>query len=238
MKHQNIHGDKLIFDYLEGSLSGNERSAFEAQLESDPALQEEIAMWKLTFLDESFSATPWNELLMRPVRKSKWALFLNSFTFGFLLFIVSGNSKEETAMHVKEKSTVLTSAIITRPDTTRSITSRRSIEYGECSQEVITVKVEHTEKETEGLLQYMPPEQLLATQRPLQLTLPVARVRKFEPVTRPFPPKKKISNYRKASRKELRAINREKRKQHAMKLEKEFLKGNVPYVVPLDLKNF
>jgi hypothetical protein len=236
MKHQNIHEDKLIFDYLEGNLSRNERSVFEDQVESDHALREEIAMWKLTFLEEPFSATPWSELLMRPVRKSRWTLLLNSFTFGFLLFVASGNSKEEFVTQVTEKSIVRATAIVTRPDTIRWCNNASYAEA--CTQKNNAIEVESAEKRTDGPSQRMPTEQWLAIQKTLQITFPVVGERKFEFVTQHLPAAKKISLYRQASRKELRAINRKKRKQHALKLEKEFLKGNIPYVVPLDLKNF
>jgi hypothetical protein len=240
MKHQYTDRDKLIFEYLEKNLADREQSAFEADMESDPILKEDVDLWKLTFVEESFSATPWSDALKIPVKKSKWTLLLNTFMFcSFLLFVAAENSKD-VFLPSHERTVAAISKAQPVPYRTSAIDSTSEFRLGNNERSITNKKITtiSAKNEAESLLYNLRFEQTLAVIKPPTNNLNAETLIRMKPFPRPLLLIRSASSYRVMSRKELRSINRRKRKQHELTVEKEFQKGNVPYVVPLDLKHF
>lgn len=225
--------DNLLFAYVEGELTGGQRQQLEARLASDAALRAELELWKESFVAQAFYDTQKLEasLLREPVKpvntRTSTYVFVVMLMTSLLSFLPLATEKE--TRQTPEQINLLTPAIAAENDTEEtespviSPVARNERVIRETPAEIfLTEKVNYA---------VLPKRQLL----PLQVIaivprMPVANPKKIvvkKPVVVP-----------ELTRKQRRAISKMKEKARQRRLANEFLKGNVPYVVPLNSRNF
>jgi hypothetical protein len=227
--------DALIFDYLEGNLSVGEREAFDRQLQEDEKLQTELQIWQKTYLSEDLPDTSrLDELLLRPENKDYYQLFLNSFLFLAVVFIIlPGRLKEKSAPNYLDVSpskhglnlpSISPSAAKEKGPGTAVFPfmqlSRKSSDTS-LDQNISEGRIDDVEtlKSIEG--------------RGSEAIEPI-----FEIPTRINRADLKSKEIKSLSKAEIRKRNRLIRKTYTARKAGEFRKGRIPYVVPLDNKNF
>lgn len=232
--------DELIFDYLEGNLSGNEKNTFEAQLSSDESLRAEVRAWKKSYVVESFPATATLEKqILAAAKKTRWYFSLNVFTAVLVLLFVPAQVKDMTMIQL-QKSHLADNVLTLEHQDISSVcleeklaNHRKKVKRhvpAPSKEAATTGELVKTDKwiiENETVVVPFPDIS------PLSAALHSTRI--FTPVPAQLPV---ISRVKRFSWKETRAINRKKRRDYQKKIESKFLEGNAPYVVPLDVTNF
>lgn len=239
MTEVNNEYDEIIFDYLEGNLSENERSAFEILLSTDQQLSAQVKAWRNTYVLETFPITKDLEThILALVKRRTWMFSLNTFIYVLLVTLFtsmpseepvttsgwSGNTVQTTNNTGAEKNC---ETKFTGPVRLKSIKARADVQ--------ITATGDVKEK---TLPTHEDDIRLLRIPNTLPLHAPLS-LEKIEMINRPVKILRTTkSSVKQLSKKELRQIRRKKLEDYKLKSQKEFLKGNVPYVVPLDINNF
>ena len=235
MRVSEEHIDMMLFDYLEGNLSGTEIKQVESQIASDPLIKEELNIWRKSYIQEDYFPTVAleSQLLQSPVSFS-FTLFLNSILLICLTIISSTNPKDDPFS---------TSPISYRnlPSLERKIPSnqitfpQRTIEPEYVVGVTYFISPEKTDNyENENIQDFHGTIPELA-----MLTPELIHYSKKHPNSLEI---KKGQDLKMLSRKEIRKKERElrrlKKKSAIDKMAAEFMKGDIPYVVPVNPNNF
>ena len=235
--------DLLLFNYLEGNLTEEKALALEAALAADPALIAELESWKESFVVQDFYNTAALEAqLLKP--KSP-AFSLSGPAAGFLLVFVSSlfsflsvNEMPSEALLPKAESLSFPAMAVETPAENPEVEKQESkAESAPRAAAIVLAKALASEEgdavvsndaaaELPEVASIFPLESASASAEYIQ-TVDIKRVRQ-----------KKALEPKIVSRKEQRRIRKMKEKAQQQKMANEFIKGNRPYVVPLDTKNF
>lgn len=235
MKQQEHHLDEVIFDYLEGNLSPKEKEAFEIILNENADLRSEVNAWKSTFIQEALPETiDLERTLLVSSKNNRWSLFLNSLLFLMTCILLSSsdvkNQNTAPIEHVTEITTALP-AINNYTTHNKIVTYRVEKQKQRSSQSELQNKTNSIRNVATLTTIYKPALDQFDTL--YQLTI----AQKLPPLTTTKDLSSKTQK-RQWLRKDTRALNRKKRREDDKANQIKFQPGRVPYVVPLDARNF
>jgi hypothetical protein len=229
--------DELIFDFLEGNLSPDEKEAFLILKDESEVLSRQIRLWENTYLQEPLPSVEALEqrLLIRVDNGTRGFSSRIYVLFIMMLAIlpIVGDRQEASI-----RTTSFAHVDITRP-----LISKEELQYFERIPKAVEKKKEGTNKQQipetapVNIFQFLPSysvsdmkvDEVHASQDLALKKVSLAKLRVKTPAT----------TFRKQwLGKERRAIRKKKRKDSSAKHAGEFMKGNVPYVVPLNSNNF
>ncbi|MES2733030.1 MAG: hypothetical protein V4714_14875 [Bacteroidota bacterium] len=234
------NNDLLIFEYLEGDLSADKALAFERQLASDPALQMKLEQWKGTVVTQDFYDTQHLEekLLQYTGEVGKR---INSIVIGVMLSFLCSllplsleKGKSMPIQPIRLPSPIIAgslkeSVVETNKRALLAKAFSPIVLPAKTTQELIT-PVRQSRKMTE--LELLQPRQLvlpvissMGTPNELEVKMKVVTIQK--PLAK-----------RMITRKQAWKTKRMKEKARQQREADQFLKGHVPYVVPLNTTNF
>ena len=235
MKYSEENIDLMLFDYLEGDLTSNEVSQIEMQIASDPLISEELNTWRKTYIKAELSDTKFFETqLLQPINPFSFTLFINSILVICLTLISSTN-----------RQLIPSSTPMTNNQNLYSITAKQPI--SQLSYSIIDIEPflirptanftpshKVASKEVEGTEYKFIPNSAMVTFSPKWADYPMS-----------YP--KSIKFRReidlliitpKELRKKDKALRRMRKKAQRDRMASEFIKGDIPYVVPVNPTNF
>jgi hypothetical protein len=246
--------DRLLFEYLEGELSPERAKALEERLAADPALRGELELWQASFVEPDFYNTQALEkgLVKAPVKvpgsaASGWMLGLVLLVTSFLLAPLVMEKEPST---VRERvATVAAGAagnsvdgepavVKNRPNPpatpgTRELSkvTRRKTSPG---REASEKRFAQTKQGSAFLTAEIRPLTPIITpeRAAVPADLSAGRVKVLQVQL------KKVTLPKVLSRRQQRAIARMKERARQQREANKFLKGNIPYVVPLNSNSF
>jgi hypothetical protein len=238
MKGSGENLDMMLFDYLEGNYSEERASQIEKEIASDPLIQEELSLWKSTYIQAAWPDTSVLEatLVQKSIPSLNFTFFLNSILVICLTFFSSTNTpvdplfeSSHELFHADELSAKKPVFLITN-----------ELEWPEIgmindSPPIETSNIRETEliqevNQTVSIASLPALENISPGFNDFSTTAPLSMVERAN--TKPTPITKKID--RKTSRAYRKMLNKGRNDRMA----KEFMKGDVPYVVPVDPSNF
>lgn len=231
--------DEMAFDYLEGNLLPEEKDAFELLMAESEITHHQVKLWKSTYFNE---ALPVVDSLEKKLVRHESHSFVSEIIrkiFGVVLMLfpvvfLTVNTQPAQVNTITEL-TANTPIVNDAPGQCIDATKPQTISpvRDEISQVEITGNPVVNIK-PESSLQF---ESTQANTSLLKATAekPIALMNFKIASTNSVPTKTFI---RKLSGKEIRSLNKRKRKEHQRQVEMKFLKGNEPYVVPLKNSNF
>ncbi len=243
--------DKLLFQYLEGELTEEQTRTLEAWLAADPALRSELELWQAAFVtpDAQDTAALEARLLKEPVppagvRVSRWgaglvlvlALFLTSFLTMFLLC--------ERALVAEERlplppaaAKAAAPAPVTKPPVRTADRPPQPVVVAPDRVIAGNETFNPNRQDQPPAATLMPVVAPLAPVVTLQ-AVPVPEGTKLGSVPEQPVKKVKVPVTKTLTRQQQRAVARMKRRAIEQRKANEFLKGNIPYVVPLNPNSF
>ena len=235
--------DLLLFDYLEGNLSAERAAMVEEALAHDPDLRAELEMWRESFVVQDFYAT--DALEAELLRKSSKPFSFSGSAAGFLVVLVTSmfsfipvGEKEASLLHDRIGLPLAEVDAVQETDDAK-------VEDGETKAILVHDSAPHKSTntpaaaaETDNILIFKQ-EELLPHAKRLKPEEGAIILVKVEPAAvNKQEQKARQPQSKKFSRKQERQVKRMKRKALQQKKANEFIKGNRPYVVPLDTQNF
>jgi hypothetical protein len=237
--------DELIFDFLEGNLSADEEEAFLILKEENELLNRQVRLWQNTYLRAPLpSVEALEKKLLIPYR--------HGGTFPSQLYIILIVALVSIVFHgdwVQSYRVALPVEPGSKSSTTYIPPSRHEAET-ENSEIIATCPQDHYAKRgNEPVRQYeVKPN---GKSLPELSTLTVADLERavlLKPLLSPLTPvnitpstsrrSDTVTKAKKWSRREVRLIRKKRRLDERTRKANEFLKGNEPYVVPLNGNNF
>lgn len=236
MKYSEEDIDIMLFDYLEGNLPGDEIKLVESQIAADPLIREELNSWKQSYLKPDHYSIPTEALetqLLRNPGSFSFTLFLNSVLLVCLTLISSKNP-----------------TINPSPE---SIIHRQTISLMDATKPKLHISilpVTVSEQQIKASNDITPIQKV--TREPAVIAPSLAQVSEIANLS-PKQPEYvakhpafiEISNTagssvitKKELRKREKALRQMKRKAVRARMASGFLKGDIPYVVPVDPNNF
>jgi hypothetical protein len=251
--------DKLLFQYLEGELTDEQTGTLDAQLAADPALRGELELWRAAFVtpEPCDTAALEKSLLKEPAAPAgaagslrRLGLVLVAAALFLSVPLLTGRlpgDKEPRPAAAKAGTLPRTTPAAKPPVHTPGRAPRP-----------VPTPPDHGVAERAapaGKLSRESHKDPAAAPAPLPAPVRMAAADRLEPVVtlQPVPApagtglryaagltvrKVKVPVTRTFSRKQQRAVARMKRRAIQQRKANEFLKGNVPYVVPLNPNSF
>jgi hypothetical protein len=229
--------DEIFFEYFEGNLNEADRIQVLDFVKKNPEYAEEFNSWGSSFLNEPIAEVPGLEKLL--IKDFAFSSYWTKLTLGsfLLLSIVSFGSKSKVVLktspeiqRIKAKTADIPS--INNPEV-KPIPERgkKSILHFKRTVSIKQDNIDSTLKiEKLNFDQIANPtvkDSIIQDQNQTQSVSPsLEQGKEKELLTR------------KEERKELRKIERYKRRQAEVKRQQEFLKGDKPYVVPVNPNAF
>jgi hypothetical protein len=237
--------DALFFEYLEGNLSAEGAEALEQRLAENDALQTELELWQETVVEQEFYNTEWLEKsLYKEIGKP---VDISYSTPVFLLVLVLSLFRFLPLNEQKGASVPATTVVVPKAANSATPMEKQSI------APVAGAKPALPKRTTFSTLPQQPQSKLVANGNTLPENRMIATITPiishFTVPTSPDKidvPKVKIRQVsvvktyvkRSSTRKERRKIERMKERARQKRMASKFLKGNTPYVVPLNSTNF
>ncbi len=236
--------DWMLFQYVEGELTAEQAQNLEQKLATDAALQDELAAWQEAFVKEDDYETYALEATLLKPQTNFWHYFRTYSWLVLVLLVSPGLYRLQTPSSPGAGATEMETSTTTMP-TSKSVSlsdistqtyadvqrkkrpsspeaaSKNSIERKEKTPVDLGLVVQLDEEMPKGTV-------VSDTQNSLELT-------PGKPHTLP---KKELPVPNKISRQQQRQIIRMKEKSRQQRQANEFMKGNEPYVVPLNSTNF
>lgn len=235
--------DLLLFNYLEGNLTEERAAMLEKALSTDHELQAELELWKESFMEQEFYAT--DALEDQLLQKVKNPFSFSGPAAGFLLLLVASlfsfipTGEEEHVAHSIKR-------VLPDSPVAAAASGEKASETAVCSDApaIQTNSAPHPREEQQAIL-IAPPVALTERIEAMHyvivgkseswglfpdINLPVVIKSKEQPTH--------LHSSKEISRKKERQIRRMKEKGLKQKRANKFIKGNRPYVVPLDTRNF
>lgn len=243
--------DMLLFDYLEGNLSEEKAIEFEKELASDLSLQEELGIWKSAHIDSEDYDTAEIEstILNKTIPSYHITSFLNMFLIGCVVFIssvqpkVDGHHSPLMEMGELDEFNVTTEKSALTEEKSTSIVEEGTVITEEKTEftELARIPVQATIKPThEVLIEKTIDQKIDRIQVTVIEKLPICSDTYLMTLTiqTKSTATSKTSVRKKPDRKALKGIRKMKKKAIEDRMANEFIKGNVPYVVPINTSNF
>lgn len=255
--------EAILFDYMEGNLSAEQNAYVEALLIQDPGLKEELSLWQETVIKEELPPVLPLSKLYRPA--FSWqapivsaVLLLIVSISSALIFAFSENDRKvseagQAKNRKEERREGTTLSGVASDSAAVIVTSKEEAPASpkvkpevRSSKSIPLDRLFINEKETVEIFtkEEAPANTLAEVKVPDKVIIDssFSQIVSGEPIDpnsfvadKNELPKRKMS---KEEKKTLRKIARMKRKAQQLKEQQQFLKGNKPYVVPPDLKNF
>jgi len=238
MKTSEEHIDIMLFDYLEGNLSSHEVKQVEDQIASDPLIHEELNVWKESYIQsDHFPITSVLESqLLQSTGSFTFTLFLNSILVVCLTIISGTNPKLESfsTSTIPYQNLPALDGII---PLSQIAFHKAQIEPEQIVGATYFTPLEKTNSDENEYIQ------------DLHESEAIPELAKLYPEWTHHPKKhpnsiemEKGQDLQIVNRKELRKKEREQRKWKKKaardRMAYEFMKGNIPYVVPVNPNNF
>jgi hypothetical protein len=244
---ENLELDKLLFEYLEGNLPEEQARELEQKAASDTLLGTELEYWKETkVLAEFYDTSLLEEKLLQvgsvptkqPVEATK-NTNAPFYVFAWLVCVCSvwpiklKKEKIDSAPEYTYEITVMEKNNSILPLIAQVPEASSRNKSPETQKEDLPIS---TSISTESKKPYFPnlrklePGQLAVSPKLHEVSIPVSASKKLRPTKAPAT---KI-----ITRKQARQIAHMKEKGLQRRMANEFLKGRVPYVVPLNTQNF
>lgn len=235
MRREDKDLDQIIFDYIEGELPLEDKEVFELRMLKDDEIKEQVDIWKETIIWEDFNYT--NELEQKLFIKSRrqwWTLSLNSFiSICFLLLLMPSDLMDEDLISLNYQT-------VSSPIKDENIEKKQNL----FARESDSYRSEKTSKKPIKESKSISLKNLGAEEKPSDWSVAI-QIKKGFDLQHIFMKNSITVNpikFKKArrilSQKEVRALERKMRKDTENRVASEFRKGNIPYVVPLDVSNF
>ncbi len=232
--------DELIFDYLEGNLSSKEKEAFEILLSDDSYLKNEVDAWRNTFVAEDLSVTTsLEQVIIASYKRTKWALLLNAILYLPLVVLFSSATvNKDPKPIVTEPKDFDKVELVSMPQCTSPNITQQGINHSNKNAKPVVIRAR---KEQQPVTEQ---EQIITFYKlpllEINITIPTVVSRSKIELANEFATKdiSTQTHKRQFLRKQIRALNRKKRRESDKASQIKFTKGRVPYVVPLDPSNF
>jgi hypothetical protein len=250
--------DRLLFQYLEGELTDEQTRTLEARLAADPALRGELELWRAAFVTPDACNTEALEgsLLREPAPPAgspaiRWGLGLVLVAALFLSApLLTGRLPASKAPYTdagKAEALPRTTPAV-KPPVNPPIRALRPVpdapDHGVAQRPAPVIPLPRGRRKdpVEAPVPLPAPTRMAATDR-LEPVVTLQAVPVPERMVLGYvkgqPVKKiKVPVLKTLTRKQQRAIARMKRKAIQQRKANEFLKGNIPYVVPLNPNSF
>ena len=234
MKWSDRNMDRVMFDYLEGELSGEERHQLEVEALHNDVLREELELWQSSYVDSEFYDTSLLEGSLVSIPKitpfSSFTFYLNSILIIAISFISSTKVQLEPEM-----LTVRNTFTATRIEA--KIPELKPGEFVPVSPTTLNgIPETYSSNDPAFDLSFDREEidfEIMEMHPMVWSDLQMNPEGKVEIKALKVPVK-----LREKDRKKLRQIERMKGRAERERRAAEFMRGNIPYVVPIDTQNF
>lgn len=226
--------DLMIFDYLEGNMTMEEQLDFEANAAVDALLKEELEIWQSTYIASEIPDTGVleNSLIHKPSPFASFTFYLNTILIVAVSFI--SNTQIEREFDVVHGLEIPSIELV-----------KKSPNYGAELEGMLISVMHKVVSKPVALSEEFEDLSLMRKSEPLS-SLHMQLVNFEEYLLNPMLEVEisKIKNsdipeeQKKTDRKHFRYINRMRNKAARQRRAYEFMKGDVPYVVPIDTRNF
>jgi hypothetical protein len=233
MRRSEENIDLMIFDYLEGNMTMEEQLDFEANAAVDALLKEELEIWQSTYIASEIPDTGVLEsaLIQKPSPFSSFTFYLNTLLIIAVSFISNTQIEREfnavQIMDIPSIELVKRAPTYFKEENGRYIPVIHKVDMGDktASEEIDELPLESNQASL-----------MILSTRALNfdeyLINPIETV-KISGVEYTFPKEQK-----KMDRKQLRQLKKMRNKAARQRRAYEFMQGDVPYVVPIDTRNF
>jgi anti-sigma factor RsiW len=234
--------DEFLFEYLEGTLSEEQATELEQRLATDSTLRQELEHWKEAFVDQDFYDTQLLEESLRQPTTRRVTIPASAFLVALLTLVLS---VFPTAV-VKERTVAVLPVGIPAPAVAPAISEMATVTKP--PQPAVSKprfpRVPSTHRKPAAMLppraaseNVSPVEKIQPRLIPPGAGLPTADLSALE-TKMTCVRLEKAAVARVQTRKQRRKIERMKEKARQERAANEFLKGQAPYVVPLNTNNF
>jgi hypothetical protein len=234
MKWSERNMDQVIFDYLEGDLPAEEKVQFEVEALRDDVLKEELELWQASYVSSDSYDTSLLENSLLSVPKitpfSSFTFYLNTVLILAISFVSSSRVKiEPEAFTVR--NTIPTIEIVAKSPVLNSEVFAPSLP----NSLILTPETSHVNdpaldfsyNREEIILESLETQQMIWSRFQMNPAKPI----EIKSIKLPAKPKEK-------DRRTLRQIERMKGRFERERKAAEFMRGDIPYVVPVDTQNF
>ncbi|MBC7923088.1 MAG: hypothetical protein H7Z75_18570 [Ferruginibacter sp.] len=232
--------DLLLFEYLEGTLPAGRVKALEARLAADAALRAELKRWQATLVTEAFYDTASLEESLRrekPTHPGPAAAFRTLLLVAIMSLFWSVPPAPEKAPAIAAAPTREAYPAGPAAETPAKPPSLASVPE---NQPVVRRRLRSfpTKPDASSRPRMFSVEKMRPVEKPrLRVTVYPVPARLIPAVKSRRPPNQPVAG-KTATRKQRRQVARRKEKALQARKANEFLKGNVPYVVPLNPRSF
>ena len=236
MNYSDENIDVMLFDYLEGNLSEEESVRVESQIASDPLIKQELNIWKQSYVEsEDYTTSILESQLLHSPGSFSFTLFLNSILVVCLTIISSTNPKPDpfsiSQSHTKNSEVMKGEKLqslfsyhsIGIP--VISLKSLSEVQTMESNELMSNVKISH-----HPALQLPEMSMLTPARNETLIILPKTMVVEQEQ-------EGELCTIKELRKKE-KAIRKMHKKAERERMAFEFMKGDIPYVVPVNPNNF
>lgn len=244
--------DLLLFEYLEGELAAEETKALEERLAKEPALQEELESWKASYVEQDFYDTAGLEKRISSANRIPgrfpFTISLNivvpALVAVLLSFMLLTDERKEPTKVAAERNTPAARMEVSTEETEGSEEPAPVVADNAKAEKVTKPRTEANQDKVEKEDVYRPQqeEEISNPALPGIERLPAKWAERSSEILSDITVKRvKVTKKERVfniSRRQLRMIERRKEKASQERRAREFMKGNVPYVVPLNTQNF
>jgi hypothetical protein len=236
--------DEVIFDYLEGNLSAEEKEAFEVILNESEVTSYQVKLWQKTYVEEALPSVEMLEKrLLRPAAETVvTAVSFWQKLFMVLVIVSTAAVFQEFQDHTDSDSKLLSP--VKNIDQTFLNENPTNVPE-ECTSFVVKRVVKApADIKPEVHSEIVAPLSSVVLNSANINTLALKSISMDVPYKADFnlveagSKVSRITSVRKYTGAERRSIRKKKRKEEERRMATEFMKGNVPYVVPLKSNNF
>ncbi|EMR03096.1 anti-sigma factor [Cesiribacter andamanensis] len=240
--------DLLLFDYLEGNLPEEKAAMLEQALAADPALQAALSSWQASVVAEPYYPTGQLEAALLKIPQASPGLSYSGLAWSVVLLLLlslmpaAHYPLQLPPAHAEQQAQDLAKDSLHQPpqklqeaapplsDAASPIEQAAASSIG--SRQPLQAASPLLQSPVVPLAEQLP---VLDKQAPAEV-----QVQRVLPPLYPLPAKAQPRQIapKQISRQQARQIRHMKEKALRQKQANEFMKGNRPYVVPLDTKNF
>lgn len=234
MRRPEENMDLMIFEYLEGNMSMEEQYDFEAQAAVDELLKEELELWKSTYITSEIPDTGVleNALIQKPSPFTSFTFYLNTILIVAISFI--SNTQIEKEIDVVHRIEIPSIELVKKVPANFKEENGRfipAIHKIDMEDKTAFEEIEElSQPKNKVFLTYLKTRSLYFDEYWMDPNEHV-EISKVKHV-------KIFKDQKKTDRKQLRHLRKMRNKAARQRRAHEFMKGDVPYVIPIDTKNF
>lgn len=229
--------DLVLFDYLEGNFSEDQMTQIEKEINADPLMAEELEIWQSSRIESGFydTAELENDLIRETVLSFNFSFYLNSLLIMGIAVFTGTNSKTipltlAAATHVLPKAEAIPPQVVFQQvDSTPEILifphQKVTASFAEYETSFTQTTALNIPRIMQPKLEPVESANHLISVEPTEMAISPASTATAKEI-------------KKIDRKSMKAKNRMQRKAKQNRMASEFMKGDIPYVVPIDTQNF